>query len=315
VLVRLTEDLLLAAPPVVEEEDRGGVLGEAVCEDDLVVVVRADGSEEVELLGAGHDLLALAVDLLPVQDEPDPAVDGRTPPALGQVSRLCARPSVVDAPPLRRGLHDMLQLREPFEGHAAGERDILRDERGQEVPAEEGGVHPTLDDGLPGRGLSDSADAAQHELLRALAVVDVAGTVEQVQEGAELGDGAVLRVVAPSPLLLLVEADRRPLGERLRGLHRAVEVQGHPRQLLPLQPLQDEIADQSSALIAMAVPSMSCSSRVTVGIEGRTARPWSGRRRPPRSRAETFPQSPRRQPRWTPTLATAGIRACSRRSR
>jgi len=62
--------------------------------------------------------------------------------------------------------------------------------------------------------------------LGPVGVMDIARTVQEVEDLPCLRYGAEQGIVAASPFLLLVEADGRSLGMTLGGLYRAVEVQG-----------------------------------------------------------------------------------------
>ena len=74
-----------------------------------------------------------------------------------------------------------------------------------------------------------------HELMSVLAVVDVAGPVQDIEELPGLGHGAKQVVVAARAFLLGVVADGGTFGMPARGRHRAVEVEGQAGEAFPLE--------------------------------------------------------------------------------
>ena len=85
-------------------------------------------------------------------------------------------------------------------------------------------------------------DTGGDEGFRTIGVVDVAGSMVDVENLAGLCHGAEKRVVASLPLLGAVIPDGGPFGPPAGTDHRAVEVQGHASLPQRTQPLHDQLA-------------------------------------------------------------------------
>ena len=128
----------------------------------------------------------------------------------------------------------MLELGEAFEGHAEGVLGAIQIQEGEGVLAEEGAVQTGLEHGVGTQG-ADPVEGVHHELMTPLAVMDIAGTVQDIEKLPGLGHGAKQVVVTAGPLPFGVVADGGTFGMSARGYHRPVEVEGQTRQLLTLE--------------------------------------------------------------------------------
>lgn len=146
----------------------------------------------------------------------------------------------VDSPPPAPRFDALLQRRQTLEGHGDGEFDTFLDQHRDERVAEESPVHPDLDRGSR-QGVANLAQASLDEILRAVGIMDVAGSVVKVEDLSGLGDGAEERIVAPLALLAAVEADGCSLGPAAGPEDRSVEVEGDSTELESRQALTHEI--------------------------------------------------------------------------
>ena len=128
------------------------------------------------------------------------------------------------APALAR-LDSVLERRKAFERHTDRALDAVQVHEGQRGLTEEGAVQPGLEHGAR-QFVAGAIEDAHHEPMGVLAVVDVAGPVQDIEELPGLGDGAKQVIVAARPFLLGVVADGGPFGMTAGGRDRAVEVEG-----------------------------------------------------------------------------------------
>lgn len=95
---------------------------------------------------------------------------------------------------------------------------------------EEGAIQSRLEHGMCMQG-GHALESVHHELMGALAVMDIAGTVQDVEELPALSHGAEQVVVTARPLPFGIVADRGAFGMSACGHHRSVEVEGHTGEI------------------------------------------------------------------------------------
>ena len=91
-----------------------------------------------------------------------------------------------------------------------------------------------------GKAARDAVEVVYHEFMRPLAVMDIAGSVKDIEKLSGLSHGGKQVVVTAGALLLGVVSDGGAFGVSLRRHHRAIEVQGQAGQLFPLQALDHQ---------------------------------------------------------------------------
>jgi len=153
-------------------------------------------------------------------------------------------------PPLSR--FDLaLEFHEPLERHGDGEVNGAVDEHGDDSHAEEGGVHAHFDNDA-GERQSHFVDAGGDESLRIMRVVDVAGTMEQIEDLTCLGDSAEERIVAAPALVFFVIADGGVLRMPFRREDGAVEVQSDTCKGAGAQTQNNKLAAKSPKVLHTA---------------------------------------------------------------
>ena len=236
--LQLGEHRFLGAATMVEGHDmprREGLVGD----HDLELIVVGVGDEKIELNRP------LAADGLEGADDEHakPAA-----PVLGLPTGLEVGDLGVEAPPEGARLDGLLQLRKAFEGHRDRELHAELVQGRNDVVAEKGAVHPHLDV-YARQCRADFVDAGEDELASTVGIVNVAGTEEEVEDLAGLGDGTEERVVASLAFLLGIEAYRRALGATVGAQYRAIEVEGDAAQAETGEALQDEATQQMPQLL------------------------------------------------------------------
>jgi len=172
------KDPLLRPTTLVEPNDLA-YAGALVGNDDLEVVAVLCGLEEVELNGC----LVLAPDLFANEEE---AV-GRGP-GLGFPLRLEEAQLAVQAAPSFPPLYDLLEFREALEWDRDGEFDLCFLKLLRNGLVEEGAVDTRLDF-YPGLRRTHAVNAPLNEGIGTIAVVDVAGSVVNIEDLVGLSDG------------------------------------------------------------------------------------------------------------------------------
>ena len=127
------------------------------------------------------------------EEEPISSLPGLGLPPLFEVP-----PVWLQIPPAFSCLDHLLELREPLEGHAQGERHAQGVQQGDDFVAKEGAVHPCLDRHT-GQVCTDGSNTGQDELLGAIGVMHVSGTMMDIENLPGLSDRTEQGVVAPHP--------------------------------------------------------------------------------------------------------------------
>jgi len=140
-------------------------------------------------------------------------------------------------------LHHGLQLGLAPEGNADGELHAEELEQFDHLVAEEGTVHPHLDD-YPRHLPFYLQDTVTDEVKCTSGVMDVSRAVKEVEDLAQLGDGAEQRVVTALAFLLGVVPDSRPLGFAAGAQYRPIEVEGDPAKREEPQAADDQLANR-----------------------------------------------------------------------
>jgi len=122
------------------------------------------------------------------------------------------------------------------------------DEHGDDILTEEGGVHAHLDNDA-GERQSHFVNAGCDERLRIMGVVDVAGTVEQIEDLTSLGNGAKERIVAAPAFVFLVESDGGVLRMPFGGEDGAIEVQSDASKGAGTQTQDNQFTAKSSKVL------------------------------------------------------------------
>jgi len=228
------EDVLLLSSAL---DEAGGLLHRAslVGDQALEIVSIFLGLEQIQLKGTLR-LLGIG--------RPDEHEAGLAPPGLRlphPVERSALPVPAGNRGPAGPALRHLLELAEALEGRAYGVFDPQALELANHGVAEEGRVHPDLD---PRRGNrpANALDAGLGEPYRSVGVVDVPAAVQGVECLAALGDRAEERIVAAHSLLFVV-ARRDAFGLAAGRDDASVKVQGHSRELLQGQPVEDERPD------------------------------------------------------------------------
>jgi hypothetical protein len=115
------------------------------------------------------------------------------------------------------------------------------DEHGDDFLTEEGGVHAYFNNDA-GKRNADFVNARSDKGLSIMGVVDVAGTMEQIEDLSCLSDGAKERVVATPSFVLFIVADGGVLRMPFGGDDGTVEVQRNTRYVAGTQPQDDQFA-------------------------------------------------------------------------
>ena len=102
-------------------------------------------------------------------------------PALGLPGRLEVSPLGVNAVPVPACLDEALEFDKPLEGDADGELDSPLGQGLDDLIAEEGAVHPDLQN-RSGHGGVDGIEAGQDEGLGPVGVMDIARTMQEVED-------------------------------------------------------------------------------------------------------------------------------------
>jgi len=227
----LSEEGFLGPASVMEPYHVEGVDG-FVRHDDLEFVMLVMGYKQVELdgtLGALGDFLS---------DDEDAEV---LRPGFGFPVRLEIFDPSAGMVPTASCLDFLFECGEAFEGDGDGELDAVRVEAPSDLVAEKGSIDADLDDGVGEHG-PDLADASFHELSGSAGVMDVSAAMEEIENHAELGDGAKEGIVTALSFFLLVEAHGSIFCEAFGGLHGTVEIQGNACGTDGDEGFEDEVA-------------------------------------------------------------------------
>lgn len=232
--LQLPKDSFLGSPSVMERHDLASD-ERLVGDHDLEVVAVSIGLEEVELYWTS------ALDLHPAPD----GQEAKSPrPGFGLPTQLEVPVIGVEPPPTASRFQAPFQLGETPERHGDSELDPGIVQQPDDLVAEEGAVHANLDHD-PRQGSADPLQTLEDELTSSVAVVDIAGSVKEVQDLACLGDGGKERIVATPPLLLRIEPDGGALGVACRAQSRAIEIQSNATRSQPCQALKDQFSEES----------------------------------------------------------------------
>lgn len=177
--------------------------------------------KQIELDG----LFLLLLDLLAQENKAVAAI-----PTFGLPSSLKERPLLIEVPPAQPPLDHDLEFREPLEGHRHGELHPVGMQGLGHLPAEKRAIHAQLNF-HPRQGLAQAADTLDHENLGSVGVMDIAWTVQDIDDLTALSNGTEKRVIASRPLLLFVEPHGGSFRPPCGTFHRAVEVQGDALEL------------------------------------------------------------------------------------
>ena len=232
--LELGEDSLLGSASLMEGDEMPGAEG-MVGHDDLELEPGLVRNEEVVLEGR----LVLELDTTSDTEEAVGVVPGLGFPGGVEEAEVGAGP----VPPAA-GLDEGLELGEALEGNGDGEADAGGVEGGDDGVTEEGGIEADLEVDA-GKAALDLADTVEDEEDGAVGVVDVAGSVEEVEDLAGLGDGTEEGVVAAGAFFLFVEADGGPLGVPLGGTNGAVEVEGESGGEPGHETIEDEVFEET----------------------------------------------------------------------
>ena len=184
--LKLADEVLLSAATVVEGHDflHPSVF---VSQDHREVVAPLMRDKQIELNG----LFVLLLDFLAQEDKPVVPI-----PTLGLPGGLKERPVFIEAPPAQPPLDHRLEFREPLEGHRYGELHPVGVEGLGHPLAEKRTIHAQLNL-YPWQGAPQAADTLEHKSLRSVGVMDVAGTVQDIEDLSSLSDSTELSL---SPL-------------------------------------------------------------------------------------------------------------------
>ena len=111
-------------------------------------------------------------------------------------------------------------------------------QHGDDVLTKEGGVHAHFDDDA-GERRADFVNARGDKGYSIMRVVDVTGTMEQIEDLSCLSDGAKERVVATPPFVFFIVAYGGVLGMTFGRNDGAVEIQGNACKAAGTQPQED----------------------------------------------------------------------------
>ena len=223
------EDALLRAPAFVECNDLARAHS-FVGDDDLELVPVHGGLKQVEL----NRQLVLASDLLSDEDEAMAGI-----PRLRLPTGLEVIESDRHAAPSFSAFDQPLEVGKALERHRDGECDAQRMQSLGDGFVEECAVDAGLDL-CAGKARAHVAHAMVDEGVGPVGVVDVPGTMVDVEDLVGLGDGAKEGVVAARALLFLVEAYCGAFGMTPGAQHRPVVIERHPRTPLVRQALRDQ---------------------------------------------------------------------------
>ena len=227
--LELGEDTLLRTAAFVEGNDLARVHS-FVGDDDLEFVPVLSGLKQVEL----NRQLVLALDLFSDEYEAMAGVPRLRLPAGLEV----IEPNRHAAPSLS-AFDQFLEDGKALERHRDGEFNPQRMQSLGDGFAEECAVDAGLDLGA-GKARAHEAHAVVDEGVGPVGVVDVPGTMVDVEDLVGLGDGAKEGVVAACAFLFLVEADGGAFGMTPGAQHRPVVIERHPWKPLVRQALHDQ---------------------------------------------------------------------------
>ena len=139
----------------------------------------------------------------------------------------------------------VLEDGEAFERDTDRAFDAIQVHERERVLAEEGTVESGLEHGRRQR-VAHPIEGVHHERMGVLAVMDIAGTVKDIEKLSGLRHRTEQVVIAARPFLFGIIAHGGPFGMTTRGDHRAVEVEGQTGEPLALQRLHDQARRQVS---------------------------------------------------------------------
>lgn len=173
----------------------------------------------------------------PLADE-EKAV-GRAP-RLGLPAGLEIAKHAVQLTPSSSALDHPFELKETLEGNREGELDSRSMQSLGDGFVEKRAVDTGLHSDLRQRRMH-ALQTLPDEGIGPIGVVDIAGSVVNIEHLVGLCDGTKQRVVAARAFLFLVETHRRAFGVASRAQHGTVEVERHSRQPLGQQAFQDQV--------------------------------------------------------------------------
>lgn len=106
-----------------------------------------------------------------------------------------------------------LQRGESLEAHENGEFVSCLAQQRDDLIGEKSAVGPDFQMAPRAQCSPERADTPLHERRCPIGFIDIAGAMQQIEDLAGLGYGAIKRIVAALPFLARIEADRRPVGK------------------------------------------------------------------------------------------------------
>lgn len=193
--------------------------------DYLELIAVFMGNEQIELDG----LLRLFLDLPTDKEKTKAAV-----PTLGFPRRVEIRKLGAEKLPAPSTLNHLLELGETLKRHGDSKLNAFLLKRPDDLIAKECAVHAHLYSNA-GTGGANYMYALQHKFKSAVGVMHIARAGKHIEDLSCLGYRAEQRIIAPLPLLLFVESNRRALGLSARAQDRSVKIKRHPNQTEPLK--------------------------------------------------------------------------------
>ena len=208
-------------------------------EDNLVRKAKLDRNEKVQLDGflRLHSLFS-----------PDKEETAGTVPGFGFPCFLEERGIAIAGGPTSPRFDLAFEFHEPFEGYGDGELNGAVDEHGDDFFAEEGGVHAYFNNDAGERN-ADFVNARCDKGQSIMGVVDVAGTMEQIENLSCLSDGAKKRVVATPSFVFFIVADGGVLRMPFGGDDGTVEVQRNTCYVAGTQPQDDQFTAKAPDVV------------------------------------------------------------------
>jgi len=197
--------------------------------NDLVIKLNIPRFEQIQLEWS----FLLRLDLFAYEQKPVAAV-----PGLGFPVALKEGPLFVDSTSPTSFFDHGLELREPFEGNGRGKFHVRTIQHLEDLVAEEGRVDSRLKQCVRELGFG-LGKAIQNELLGPIGIMDVAGTMMDIEELTRLSHRTKQGIVASCALFGLVVPNGCSFGIALGGLDGPVEVESQSSQGLSFETFKD----------------------------------------------------------------------------